>query len=262
MDSRSSSARESRLSPFDRGRRASAAELRDLLPTAGPLYAAGALENPALSLADMTLLFKNRAVLPALLSKIGRDRRWTRHGEIKLGLVRHPRTPYALSRTFVPHLRWTELLEVAKDPKLPPALRRDAESLLRSRLPEMALGERIALARQAPPSLAPDLLQTPDPRVLRALLGNPRLQERDVVAIASSASCPVEVLAFLAERSPWGGRLDVRLALVRNPRTPVAAALRLTALLPKTHLTRLSRDESAPRIVRMGANRRLRTDAP
>jgi hypothetical protein len=101
------------------------------------------------------------------------------------------------------------------------------------------------------------LCDSSEAAVLRALLGNGRLVEADAVRIASGTGTPGEVLRTLAEDPAWGVRRSVRTALLRNPRTPVASALGLMCRMPRRDLVRLAEDREAPRIVRVGAERRL-----
>jgi hypothetical protein len=53
----------------------------------------------------------------------------------------------------------------------------------------------------------------------------------------------------------------VLVALARNPRTPVAAALKLLEKLSRDDLERLAGDEAVPQIVRVGSHRQLETRA-
>lgn len=241
------------------GRTAPVEELRRHLSSAPPAYLDGALRNPGLTHEEMTLLLLNRSAPAALLAKIGRDRRWTRYHEVRRGIVRHPRTPFAVARSLLGNLYWRDVSEVSEDPRLHPALRRQAELILKDQLPELTPGERITLARRATAGMIAELRQTDDGRVLRAVLGNARSRERDAVAVASRPRVPADVLRWLADHPKWGAQLGVRVALVRNPRTPIAVALRTMAGLPRRELERLADDEEAPRIVRVGAMRRLGT---
>jgi hypothetical protein len=101
----------------------------------------------------------------------------------------------------------------------------------------------------------------PEGKVLRALLGNPRLVEADAQALASSASAPREILAALAEHATWGARHAVRLALARNPRTPARSALLAVEGLSRADLARLAREGEAPRLVQVAASRKLDASA-
>ncbi len=244
----------------DGGRKASAFELQRLLREAPLPFLQGALDNPELSPDEVVLLLRNRAATPQLLVRVGRDRRWTRSYDIKRGLVRHPRTPLPIVGTLIHHLYWRDLAETASDLTLHPTVRRKSEEILRIRLMELALGERISLARIASRGLIGALRQTGEERVLLALLGNSRLVETDAVQMAKGTGVPARVLARLAEHPSWGSRHAVLMALATNPRTPVAVALRVVRRLPRRDLRRLARDPKAPKIVRVGAERRLRGD--
>ncbi len=246
----------------ERGRRASAAELRERLPQAPPAYLEGAWENPELGKEALALLLRNRAAPAALLSRVAGDRRFAMLQEVRLALVVHPRTPQPLAQSLASHLRWKELCEVADDVRVPPPVRRKAEDLLRVRLEELAVGERIALARRASRGVIAALRQDPDGRVLEALLGNPKLLEAEAAALARSGSTPPAALAALSGHPRWGGRRAVRLALARNARTPVRSALRALEGLSRSDLLRLVRDDEAPRIVRVVAERTLGAGAP
>jgi len=240
-----------------RGRSDSAAELKDRLASAPPPYVLGALDNPNLGPDEMFLLLRNRSAPAAALSRVARDREWTRLREVKRALVRHPNTPTAVARALAPHLHDKDLGEVAEDVRVRPSVRRRAEEILKIRIEEMPLGERISLARRPSRALVAALAQCADAGVLRALLGNPRLLEADAVRIASGAGTPPEALRAIAEHVTWGARRSVRMALLLNPRTPVPVALRLVRAAMRHDLSRLAADAKAPRIVRVGAERRL-----
>jgi hypothetical protein len=250
--------------PLDaaRGRAEARPELLLRLPSAPADYLEGACSNPALDEEGAALLLKNPQAAQAQLLRIGRTLRWTRAYDVKRGLVRHPRTPAPLARRFLPHLLWVDLAETAADGRLSALRRRHAEEALAARVQEMAEGEIVALARRASPALVDLLARSRSSRVLAALLGNPRVRERDVVRIATGEEAPTEALRRVARHPEWGGRRAVRVALLRNPRTPVAEALHLVAALASSDLERVVRDEAVPRIVQIGAGRRLATERP
>jgi len=192
---------------------------------------------------------------------VGRDRKWTRSYEVKKGLVHHPRTPVSLARSFLPHLYWKDLADITEASRIQPGVRRQAEEVLKKRLPELSEGERVSLARRASRGVIAALRESTESRVLKALLGNVRLMEHEALRIASNPTSPRDVLASLAEHPAWGDRYSVRVSLVGNPRTPVPVALRLMEALPPSDLRRLSQDARVPRIVRVGADRRLEAAA-
>jgi hypothetical protein len=246
-----------------RGREDGRQALRLRLAGASADYIDGALQNPALGREEVVLLLRNRAVPAEVLARIGRDRRLTRYREVRAALVEHPRTPFVIARNQLPHLFWRDLAAVSANVRLSPVVRRDADAILGRRLPELALGEAITLARVAGRGLVTLLRDEGDPRVLRALAGNPRATEADVVRMAARKDAPPAFLEWVAGSSHWCVRRGVRLAVLRHPRTPAPAALRLVARIPRSDLEILRRDPAVPRLVRVAVERRaLSRSAP
>lgn len=114
------------------------------------------------------------------------------------------------------------------------------------------LGERKALARGPRSELLSKLGMDPDVHVIRILLENPHLIERDVVRIAARRPVPGEVPAAIAA-SPWVKRPMVRRAIVLNPHTPTDVALRLMPLMATRELGEIANDPALPTIVRAQA---------
>lgn len=155
---------------------------------------------------------------------------------LRRDLARHPKTPPVHAMRFVPGLYWRDLVELSLDTRLPPAVRRSAERQVLERLPALSLGERMALARRAGQGLLNQLRHDKHPRVVAALLENPRLTQATVLPLAAAESAPPEILRLVAESRRWGALYTVRLALARNPRTPPVVACGLLAGLRKGDL--------------------------
>lgn len=239
------------------GREATAEQLRAHLLSAPAAYLSGAAGNPRLAEPEMLMLLRNRQATPKLLASIAKDRGWTRSREVKKQLVQHPRIPVALARGLLPHLFWKELADISTNLRVHPVVRRQALELVKVRLEELSLGEKVALSRRAPRGLIGSLIETHETPVLRALLGNNGLVELEAVRVASSPRATADLFRQLAEHPRWGARPAVRLALLRNRRAPVPVALRVLEKLPQTDLRRVSKDDKVPKIVRVGADRRL-----
>jgi len=238
-------------------RTASRDELRRRLNSAPAGWVRDALDNPAMGPSELLLLLRNPAAPADVLERIGADRGSTGHHELRRGLTRHAHAPLTLSRNLLPHLYWKDWSDIAADPAANPVVRRQAESLLRGRLGELGVGERVTLARRVTRGLIGTFLGDTEPRVLGALLGNPRLIELDAVRLASAASASADVLQRLAEHPVWGRRREVRLELLRRPELAVQTALRLARQIDRRDLRALVRDARVPLIVRVGIERRL-----
>jgi len=97
--------------------------------------------------------------------------------------------------------------------------------------PTEPLGYRISMARSPTPKVMDRLLFDPDPRVVRTVLGNPRLTEVEVVKLASSRRATPQALDVIAQDDRWIARYSVRVALVNNPGTPLPLVLGLLPYL-------------------------------
>jgi hypothetical protein len=101
------------------------------------------------------------------------------------------------------------------------------------------------------------LMRDPAAPVVRILLGNPRLTERDVVAIAARRPQLAEIQLEIARSRRWISRYAVKLALVLNPSTPSDLAVRLIGLLQLPELRQVATEGALGEIVRAAARRRL-----
>jgi hypothetical protein len=161
--------------------------------------------------------------------------------EVRRDLALHPGTPEALASGFLPTLYWRDLMELALDPRLRPTLRRAAELHLGARLPRLAVGEKMSLARRASPGVLAHLRHDPSPQVIAALLDNPRLTEGLLAPVLHATASPA-ILELIAGDRRWGVRYPVRLALVKNPATPLPTAWRRLESLRRSDLAALAAD--------------------
>lgn len=106
--------------------------------------------------------------------------------------------------------------------------------------PKEPVGVRISQARRPIPTLIERLLFDPDVRVVRVLLGNPRLTETEVVKLAASRRATPEVLGAIAQDYRWISRYPVKVALANNPATPVQVILGLLPYLLSQDLRALA----------------------
>ena len=107
------------------------------------------LDNPEPGEEALLILLRSRGTTAQTVLRIGRNRSWMRSREVKLAFVANPRAPQVLARQFLPHLGWRDLAALSVNLRVSPVLRREAEKLLKTRLPELSVGEKVALARRA-----------------------------------------------------------------------------------------------------------------
>lgn len=197
-----------------------------------------------------------RRALPArFLEMVADTPPWSRDPRVLAVVVLNPRTPRPLALRLVPWLRWRDLADVAASPRVDPGARVRAEGLLKEQLGDLRLGERVTLARIATPAVLVPMLADPEPRVAEASLLNPRLREEDLVLAVRAATAPRALLEAITSSSRWRESYAVRLALVLQPRTPLALALgQISSLLPRD-LERVARTEGIVPLVQAAALR-------
>lgn len=116
----------------------------------------------------------------------------------------------------------------------------------------LTLGERKALARGGHGEVLTALLADPDAQVIRALLDNPRLTEKEVVRVAARRPVRADVLRTIFA-SRWLRRYHVKRALVMNPWTPVELAVRLLPSLIAADRQLVAADNNLAAVVRQAA---------
>lgn len=168
-------------------------------------------------------------------------------------IARHPQTPEALAMRMVAGLYWQDLLALGRETRVKPAIRRAADRQLANRLGGYSLGEKTAIARRAGHGVMQLLRDDPSPRVIAALLENPRMTEGLLAPLVHREDARPEVLRVIADNPRWGCRYTLRSALARNPRTPPATALRLLPMLKKVDLRAVAAHPRLPRAVRRRA---------
>lgn len=122
----------------------------------------------------------------------------------------------------------------------------------------LTLGERKSLARSWDRTVLQRLLVDPHADVVRLLLSNPHVTEDDILRIATARHASAAVLGLVLRSRRFGPAARVRRALVRNPRLPLATALRLVGLLNRQELGELADDPHLPPRLHAAVRRRLR----
>jgi hypothetical protein len=213
------------------------------------------LRNPNLTPQQVVLIFENKFVTHEIVKQICGEPNWVGRYTIKVAIVNSPLTPKVTALNLVKFLFWKDLVKVAKNARLLPPVRNMADVVLKDRLPEITVGEKVSLARIASRTLIRSLIHDRNEMVFRALLENPMLTEEPLIHLASSPSADPAILSVLATHKKWSYRYGIRLALLRNRRTPVAVAVGMLSHLMESDLKAVIDMDHVPRIVKMCAER-------
>jgi hypothetical protein len=196
-----------------------------------------------------------RAVPLATLEVLAATPPWSEDQRLLGSVVLSPRVSRALALRLVGSLFWRDLADVAASPRVAAAARVRAEALLLDAMTDLRLGDRITLAKIATPPVLARLLEDEDPRVVEAGLINARLREEDLVAAVRKDTVTRALIEGIAASPRWRDRYALRLAIVLQPRSPLAVALaQMTALQPRD-LERVAADDGLLPLVQLAARR-------
>ncbi|MFQ5350422.1 MAG: hypothetical protein ACE5EG_08275 [Thermoanaerobaculia bacterium] len=125
------------------------------------------------------------------------------------------------------------------------------------RIRQMNVSEKMRLASKASRTERQILLRDGSPQVLMGLLANPRIEDKEVVALAKSSSASSGVLQRIAKDRRWSTSYEIRLALVRNPQTPTPLALRMLETLREKDLRVMAKGANVREAIRAAALRKI-----
>lgn len=199
----------------------------------------------ALTERDALQVLRHPHASEAVLEEILSSRTLLASRGVRRLLAAHPLTPRHASLRCLDDLLWRDLLDIGRDARTPAPVRTAANRKLVEAMRFLAAGEKIALARLAPPVLFPALLDEPEMHVLEAVLSNPRLASEDLQRWLATGHPRPEALAFVAGDLRWAGRPEVRIALLTHRSTPRATALSLLTSASRGEWRRLAEDPSA-----------------
>lgn len=209
-----------------------------------------AASDPGLT-EDMALALLSRRDLPAhWLSQLSKNSAVMKNRKVKLALVEHPRTPRHVSIPMVRHLFTFDLMQVALTPAVPADIKMAAEESLINRLERLSQGERLSLAHRASGKVAAELLLDAEPRVIHAALENSRVTEAVVIKALMRKDAPLNFVIAVCEDSKWSVRPEIRVALLRNEKTPLSYALEFARSLPASRVREILHDSPLPASVK------------
>ena len=233
-------------------RRAAASRLHELLAmhaeSFGPLHVRQMLLNPFCSAEHIEAVAVKRRLMAMYT--------------VRVAVVRHRKTPQVLALSLLPDLFWRDLMEVHLDKRLHTSVRRAAENYLIKRLSRLAVGEKIALGRRAEGAILDHLYLDPNPRVIQAMLENPRLGEPTLLRLLSHREVTPRILDLVAASPRWGRRYAVRVALCRHPMTPFRVVFDLLPGLQRRDLEQLGAIEDLSSVVHRRAEALIREKTP
>ena len=111
---------------------------------------------------------------------------------------------------------------------------------------EMTMPMKIRLAMMGNQFARGQLIRDTNKLVAMAAIKAPSVSDLEAAKYAANAGLHEEVMAYIASRRDWTKLYGVKLALVQNPKTPLAAAMRLLPHLRTKDKRVISRSKGIP----------------
>jgi len=175
---------------------------------------------------DLALTLLQRRDLPAAAIEVmAKNGAVMKHRRVINAIVVHPHAPRHVSLPIIRRLFAFELMNIALTPAVFADIKKFAEDVLISRLENTTPGERMSLAKRSSQAIAAALLLDPEKRVMEAALFNPRMTEAAIVKALMKDDAPQHLIDTVCHDPKWSLRREIRVALLRNEKTPLAPAL-------------------------------------
>ncbi|MGC2196433.1 MAG: hypothetical protein WA628_17300 [Terriglobales bacterium] len=177
-------------------------------------------------------LLKRPDVSPDVLEQLAKNGSVLKSRKVKLALVEHPKTPRHVSLPLVRQLYTFDLMQVALTPVVPADIKLAADEALCNRMETLSSGERLALAHRGSGRIAGALLLDAEARVVQAALQNSRLTESSIIRGLTGHDASAAFVEAVSHHPQWSLRREVRVALLRNEKTPMACAVEFARTIP------------------------------
>ncbi|MGA9883464.1 MAG: hypothetical protein WBQ34_07080 [Candidatus Acidiferrales bacterium] len=210
----------------------------------------GLLDNPYFDEKNLCILLLRKELSASFVEQVASHALWLRNYAVRRGLAFHPHLPHSLGLRLVRELFVTDLVQLTMAASAAPALKQLAEELVLARLPQLPPAQKMILARRGSARITGALLSDGQPEVVPIVLESPFLNEGQVLRVLSRINAPSRVVAAIAASGRWTQHYSIRLALVRNPQTPLATVLSFLPSISAADLRILAESSSVPSNVR------------
>lgn len=120
---------------------------------------------------------------------------------------------------------------------------------------QMGMSEKIKLASLGNMEVRRILIKDSSKLIQIAVIKNPKITEDEIERIASSRVVDKEVLRIIQANRAWMKNYLIKLASIKNPKTPLQTAMRMIGFLRKKDLKDLMGNKNVPNPLRVAAKR-------
>jgi hypothetical protein len=119
----------------------------------------------------------------------------------------------------------------------------------------MKVGERVKLALKGNRDARMILIRDPNRLIQRFVLQNPRITDEEVQMMARNRNLDTDLLRLIGDHKYWPRNYQIKLALVTNPKTPLAIALRFVSGLMERDIRFLAKSKNISATIATQARR-------
>lgn len=128
---------------------------------------------------------------------------------------------------------------------------------LNQRVMKMSISEKIKLATLGNKEARSLLIRDSNKLVSVAVIRSPRITDGEVESIANNRAANEDVLRVVYNNREWTKQYRVKLALVKNPKTPLAIAMKFLGTLRESEVKDLARNKNVSTGVQQMAKKML-----
>jgi hypothetical protein len=143
--------------------------------------------------------------------------------------------------------------EMIDDPREKPSLQE--RQSLQQKIQNMPAGERLKLAMKGNREARVILIRDSSLMIRRYVLLNPRITDDEVLTVVRNRQVDRELLEMVWRNDEWLNNYQIKLALVKHPKTPAPIALRHISGLLMRDLRFMAKSKNIPSAVNSAAKR-------
>lgn len=125
------------------------------------------------------------------------------------------------------------------------------------RVMKMSIAEKIKLATKGNKEARSYLLRDTNKLVAVAVIRSPKITDGEILAVANNRAAQDDVLRVVYNNREWLKMYQVKLALTKNPKVPLQAAMRFLIQLRESDVRELARNKNVPSAVQVFARKML-----
>ena len=123
------------------------------------------------------------------------------------------------------------------------------------RVQRMGVSDKVKIAMKGGKDIRGLLIRDSNKQVLMSVLDNPKITDSEIEAVARNRSILEDALRVIAKNRDWTKNYSIQLALVQNPKTPLALAMGFVSTLKKKDLKQLEKNKNVTEGVRAMAKK-------